>query len=1161
MSDRQRRRRKRARDLKRRRGMAGPLAIESLEDKVLLDASGLMSPFSGDVAALISPSSEISLDTGEYQSGTADPENTKAATRTEIVFVDAGISQQDELVDGLLASRPGVMRHVINLASDANGMEQVANSLANFSDVDAVHIVSHGGDGKLHLGNSTVTGEQLVTEYEDLLRNIGSRLSSDADVLFYGCDLSKGEAGLDFVETFSKITGADVAASDDLTGHASLGGDWHLEVSIGKIETGIAFPAGVQETFTSTLQISGFSAAIGSDGTPSFDPNNNAGNDSGANNGIIRSHDIATFNVDFGTDSTGATNPTITSTLPSGMVWASLPAVAVGANSGIFDSVTGLPGGDMRTIVVHMPDVASAISTSIPIQARALGEQNGTMVNGIFFTMSADELPADLVSTSMDLVISSAPNMDIQVRAPHFRGIFNNPSTGKDGAVYTYGIGVLGDHPTRSGADAYKGAAPIESPFTFDVDLSGVSPNAELFTWGPTVGATLSDDGVRRNYERNAANTQTFWSLTYQPSGRTNEVANHSYWSEESSTPDSGDFTVTSPGGPGGTYGITVSGAGTAGPLPDYYAYGNSTSGNGPIPAQDAWFISGAMDVWIPLCDIEPGEDGVTGTSDDGVLGIMPMIGNFDPDDVWNDQSNFGPGTEDPANNFYKHDVVSSSIGGPGKHLFEYGRWRWVETGTYWRAGDNVTSVGHQYDVGVHSGRNYGVVPQPGMIWGDKFDNTSTKIVPISDYPAGSGVNRSNHTWSRVYQVGGSGSKWLQEGSDYIIEFGTGGAGGNPAGWTDWNTMGDASLADSETSTVWTTDPTDIAALGGTADSVTGVSDAVTKWRVKLLIDLEPGAYVYGFVSHETVGHSTLDLAADPTGDIIGNTISASSELRRSDDDPTNDWINSEYNPLDNRWFPEGTSSDIYRGDRLRIVDAQVRVDKSVVDVGTGGNFIGGSTATFEIAGTVTIPGPDSGVPAQDVYVTDILPGGLTVTPGGVSPTSTNGNPVEYCIVCDGSDWTPYYPTMGLAVGVRWFYGDVPLNTALPTMSIEVLVPYDAPSGTQFENIAVIESPSDPSPEDDRDSSAGLTAIQLAALGVNKIALTPLVPLDTLMVFEVGVANLSDDRVIPYVDTIDILPWSGDEDGSMFSGNFTNVDVTNIDPGLTFTSVQWLPQR
>ncbi len=35
----------------------------------------------------------------------------------------------------------------------------------------------------------------------------------------------------------AEMTGADIAASDDLTGHADLGGDWVLETKVGQIET------------------------------------------------------------------------------------------------------------------------------------------------------------------------------------------------------------------------------------------------------------------------------------------------------------------------------------------------------------------------------------------------------------------------------------------------------------------------------------------------------------------------------------------------------------------------------------------------------------------------------------------------------------------------------------------------------------------------------------------------------------------------------------------------------------------------------------------------------------------------------------------------------------------------------------------------------------
>jgi hypothetical protein len=39
-----------------------------------------------------------------------------------------------------------------------------------------------------------------------------------------------------FLERLSELTGADIAASANPTGNAALGGDWELEVQIGRIE-------------------------------------------------------------------------------------------------------------------------------------------------------------------------------------------------------------------------------------------------------------------------------------------------------------------------------------------------------------------------------------------------------------------------------------------------------------------------------------------------------------------------------------------------------------------------------------------------------------------------------------------------------------------------------------------------------------------------------------------------------------------------------------------------------------------------------------------------------------------------------------------------------------------------------------------------------------
>ena len=69
------------------------------------------------------------------------------------------------------------------------------------------------------------------------------RISIGADFLFYGCNLAGSADGRALVDNIAGLTGTDVAASDDLTGNAALGGDWDFEYVAGAIEYSIAIDA------------------------------------------------------------------------------------------------------------------------------------------------------------------------------------------------------------------------------------------------------------------------------------------------------------------------------------------------------------------------------------------------------------------------------------------------------------------------------------------------------------------------------------------------------------------------------------------------------------------------------------------------------------------------------------------------------------------------------------------------------------------------------------------------------------------------------------------------------------------------------------------------------------------------------------------------------
>ena len=84
-------------------------------------------------------------------------------------------------------------------------------------DVQAIHIVSHGAQGKLYLGNSVITGNTLAN-HGSALATIGDSLSAQGDILLYGCEVAGGAAGQPFIQQLAAYTRADVAASINDTG-------------------------------------------------------------------------------------------------------------------------------------------------------------------------------------------------------------------------------------------------------------------------------------------------------------------------------------------------------------------------------------------------------------------------------------------------------------------------------------------------------------------------------------------------------------------------------------------------------------------------------------------------------------------------------------------------------------------------------------------------------------------------------------------------------------------------------------------------------------------------------------------------------------------------------------------------------------------------------
>lgn len=182
-----------------------------------------------------------------------------------MVFIDSRVNDLDLLVSQLEA---GTEYHVLDETYD--GILQIEELLTGKSDYSSIQIISHGSAGAITIGSTLLNSNNLFL-YQSQLDNIGHALTASGDLLLFGCNVGAGENGQQFIETLSQLTGADVAASDDLTGGTAVGGDWDLENMVGIVEATSLVTSNVNLTqtlgTTETLNFNVNDASLWNDGT------------------------------------------------------------------------------------------------------------------------------------------------------------------------------------------------------------------------------------------------------------------------------------------------------------------------------------------------------------------------------------------------------------------------------------------------------------------------------------------------------------------------------------------------------------------------------------------------------------------------------------------------------------------------------------------------------------------------------------------------------------------------------------------------------------------------------------------------------------------------------------------------------------------------------
>ena len=182
------------------------------------------------------------------------PPATQISPPSQIVFIDGAVPDYAALVQdfaNLSAAKSKLQISVLDPTRD--GIDQITELLAAQTGIEAIHILSHGSSGSLHLGSTDITTAGLKQHAAEFA-SWGQALTRDGDILLYGCNIAAGDAGEKFIGELAELTGTDVAASDNPTGNSALGGDWRLERSTGAIEASLPISLSQLESYPFLLE-------------------------------------------------------------------------------------------------------------------------------------------------------------------------------------------------------------------------------------------------------------------------------------------------------------------------------------------------------------------------------------------------------------------------------------------------------------------------------------------------------------------------------------------------------------------------------------------------------------------------------------------------------------------------------------------------------------------------------------------------------------------------------------------------------------------------------------------------------------------------------------------------------------------------------------------
>ncbi|NBR07830.1 MAG: DUF4347 domain-containing protein [Planctomycetes bacterium] len=205
--------------------------IEPLEDRAL---PAMLSIANGSLAYLANtdPSIDIQVDYNSSTNLLTFNDSGKALASTGMASVGDNNFNFSTLtvlspdVAALVPIEEYAGSLVLTLDASHNVFDQISDYLGRQSpaSIGVVRIIGHGSDGTLLLGDQIIN-QQTLGQYSSQISDWKRAFTSDADILVYGCSVASTAEGQAFVNNLAQLTGTDVAASINLTGSSTLGGD------------------------------------------------------------------------------------------------------------------------------------------------------------------------------------------------------------------------------------------------------------------------------------------------------------------------------------------------------------------------------------------------------------------------------------------------------------------------------------------------------------------------------------------------------------------------------------------------------------------------------------------------------------------------------------------------------------------------------------------------------------------------------------------------------------------------------------------------------------------------------------------------------------------------------------------------------------------------